>query len=306
MSDEIILHHYWSSPFSEKVRLLLGMKGLAWRGVIQPVIMPKPDLVPLTGGYRRIPVMQIGADVFLDSTAIMAEIERRHPEPRVIRGADWALNAWADRLLFQPTVAIIFGALGGSIDPAFIKDREALSGRPFDAAAMKAAGPAARGQFRAALAWLEAQLGEGGPFVGGERPSLGDIAFWLNVWFYGSAFKAQLEHDLAPFPRATAWRARIAVIGRGAHAEMAPAEALAVASGSEPENPLHIAHDPDDPSGLSPGAAVTVSADDYGRDPVAGTLLAANSQGIVISRRTAGLGQMNLHFPRAGYVLSAA
>jgi glutathione S-transferase len=60
---EIILHHYDTSPFSEKVRLLLGLRGLAWRSVIQPTIMPKPQLVPLTGGYRRIPVMQIGADV---------------------------------------------------------------------------------------------------------------------------------------------------------------------------------------------------------------------------------------------------
>ena len=49
---EIIFPHYWTSPFSEKVRLLFGLKGLSWRSVEQPSIMPKPDLVPLTGGYR--------------------------------------------------------------------------------------------------------------------------------------------------------------------------------------------------------------------------------------------------------------
>ncbi|HEY1927296.1 MAG TPA: glutathione S-transferase family protein [Caulobacteraceae bacterium] len=306
MADEIILHHYWNSPFSEKVRLLLGIKGLAWRGVIQPVIMPKPDLIPLTGGYRRIPVMQIGADVFLDSSSIMAEIERRHPEPRVIAGADWAINAWADRVLFQPTVAIIFGAIGGAIDPAFVKDREAMSGRPFDAAAMKAAGPSARGQFRAALAWLDDQLGARGPYVGGERPSLGDIAFWLNVWFYGNVLQAQLKDDLAAFPRASAWRERIASIGCGAHSEMSAAEALRIAAASEPDETLQIDHDPADPSGLSPGASVVVSADDYGRDPIAGSLVAASPGGIVISRHSPELGRLNLHFPRAGYVLSAA
>jgi glutathione S-transferase len=306
VDQPIILHHYWNSPFSEKVRLLFGIKGLSWRGVIQPVIMPKPDLIPLTGGYRRIPVMQIGADVFLDSSSIMAEIERRHPEPRVIGGADWAINAWADRVLFQPTVAIIFGAIGGAIDPAFVKDREAMSGRPFDAAAMKAAGPSARGQFRAALAWLEDQLGARGPYVGGERPSLGDIAFWLNVWFYGNVLQAQLEHDLAAFPRASAWRERVAAIGYGAHAEMSPAEALRIAAASEQDETLQIDHDPADPSGLSPGASVTVSADDYGRDPIAGSLVAAGPEAIVISRQSPELGRVNLHFPRAGYVLSAA
>jgi glutathione S-transferase len=305
MADEIILHHYWNSPFSEKVRLMMGVKGLAWRGVIQPVIMPKPDLVPLTGGYRRIPVMQVGADVFLDSAAIMAEIERRHPQPQMIRGADWAINAWADRLLFQPTVAIIFGALGGAIDPAFVKDREAMSGRPFDAAAMKGAGPVSRGQFRAALAWLETQLGEA-PFVGGESPSLADIAFWLNIWFYGSVLKGQLEADLGPFPRAGAWRARMAAIGHGSHAQMSPGEALDIAASSEPEPGERSTHDKDDPSGLSPGDPVTVAADDYGRDPIAGILVTASARGIVIAREDARVGRVNLHFPRMGYGLARA
>src|SRR5215472_2689787 len=127
MSD-LILHHYDNSPFSEKPRLLFGIAGLAWNSVIQPVIMPKPDLTPLTGGYRRIPVMQIGADVFCDSQVILAEIERRAPAPKVIHGADWAINLWADRLAFQPAVAIIFGAIGDTVPAEFIKDREALSG----------------------------------------------------------------------------------------------------------------------------------------------------------------------------------
>ncbi len=306
MSDEIILHHYWSSPFSEKARLMLGLKALAWRSVIQPVIMPKPDLVPLTGGYRRIPVMQIGADVFLDSAAILAEIERRHPSPPVIGGADWAVNAWADRLLFQPTVAIIFGALGGAIDPAFVKDREALSGRPFDAAAMKAAGPTARASFRAALAWLEAQLAPGAPYVGGERASLADIAFWLNIWFYGAVLTAQLEADLADFPHAAAWRARLSAVGHGSPTDMTPGEALEVAAAAQPGPVDPAAHDPHDPSGLAPGAAVTVAADDYGRDPIAGTLLAAGPGGIVVGRDDPRVGRVNLHFPRTGYVLSAA
>ena len=74
---EIILHHYDTSPFSEKVRVMLGVKGLSWRSVIQPVIMPKPELVPLTGGYRRIPVLQIGADVYCDTQVILAELEAR-------------------------------------------------------------------------------------------------------------------------------------------------------------------------------------------------------------------------------------
>ena len=77
----ILFHQYDSSPFSEKVRVCLGIKKLAWSCVDQPVIMPKPELVALTGGYRRIPVMQIGADIYCDSQLIVRELERRFPEP---------------------------------------------------------------------------------------------------------------------------------------------------------------------------------------------------------------------------------
>ena len=152
---DIILHHYDTSPFSEKARLLFGVRGLAWRSVIQPTIMPKPDLTPLTGGYRRIPVLQIGADVYCDSQVIMAEIaERAGGAP--LEGAGWAVNLWADRLFFGSTVPIIFGEI--EVPRAFIEDREKLSGRPFDSAAMKAAGQPMKGQWRAQAAWIESGL----------------------------------------------------------------------------------------------------------------------------------------------------
>src|SRR5215470_10128128 len=78
---DIILHHYDISPYSEKVRTGLGLKGLAWASVELPVIMPKPNLTALTGGYRKTPVLQIGADIYCDSQLIMRELERRYPTP---------------------------------------------------------------------------------------------------------------------------------------------------------------------------------------------------------------------------------
>ena len=67
---ELILHHFTISPFSEKVRLALGYKQLAWKSVLIPAIMPKPDVVALTGGYRRTPVLQVGAGGVAVDTAI--------------------------------------------------------------------------------------------------------------------------------------------------------------------------------------------------------------------------------------------
>src|ERR1700739_1338608 len=151
---DLILHHYDNSPFSEKVRLLFGLRGLAWRSVIQPVIMPKPGLTPLTGGYRRIPVLQAGADVYCDTQVILDEVARRSGGP--LEGAGWAVNLWADRLFFQVTVPIIFGEI--EVPQEFIEAREKLSGRPSDAAAMKPASLPMQGQWRAEAAWLEQAL----------------------------------------------------------------------------------------------------------------------------------------------------
>jgi glutathione S-transferase len=301
---EIVLHHYDSSPFSEKVRVMLGVKDLAWRSVIQPTIMPKPDLVALTGGYRRAPVMQIGADIYCDSQVILAELEARQPTPPVLRGPGWAVNLWADRLFFQTTVAVVFAEIGDRVPQAFLDDREKLSGRPFDVAAMKAAGPLMRQQWRAQAAWTEQGLAAAGDFLGGSTPALGDIATYMNVWWLSAAAPAVAGQLLEGLSLTQAWRARMAAIGHGARSEMTPAEALKIAMSSHagPSPPIDQA----DPSGLAPGDAVTVRADDYGRDPVEGRLVSVTADRIVVARDCGELDLLHIHFPRVGYLLSRA
>jgi glutathione S-transferase len=303
MTDEIILHHYDSSPFSEKVRVMLGVKGLSWRSVIQPVIMPKPELTPLTGGYRRIPVLQIGADVYCDTQVILAELEARRRKPAVARGADWAVNLWADRLFFQTTVAVVFGEIGDQVPKPFIDDREKLSGRPFDMAAMKAAAGPMKAQWRAHATWIERGLASN-DFLGGSAPSLSDIAAYMNVWWLERAAAGAAAALLDGLIKTTAWRERIKALGHGRREEMSGAEALQVAMASTPA--AVTADGPADPSGLQPGDAVVVRADDYGRDPIEGRLVAVTSERITIARDDGELDLIHVHFPRVGYVLTAA
>jgi len=302
MTQDLILHHYETSPFSEKIRVMLGIKGAAWRSVLIPSIMPKPDLTPLTGGYRRTPVMQIGADIYLDTQIMLAEIERRWPSPRTISGADWAVNLWADRLMFQAAVPMIFGELGAQVPEAFIKDREQLSGRPFDPAAMAAAAPYMATQFRGHAAFIEDGLA-GRPWLAGDAPGLADAAAWMNIWFAGRNVPATTARLLAGLPRVLDWDARMRALGHGRREELEGAEALAIARAAEP-GPAP-AHDPQDPSGLAPGAAVIVMADDYGRDPVRGVLVAATPRSITIAREDPTVGRVHVHTPRVGYVLVA-
>jgi glutathione S-transferase len=301
MTDLPILHHFDTSPFSEKVRLLFGLKGMAWKSVIIPSMMPKPDYLPLTGGYRRTPSLQIGADVYCDTQVILAEIERRWPAPQAVRGGmDWAINLWADRPFFQATVPIIFGAIGDSVPAAFIKDREAMSGRPFDTAAMKAAGPPLSQQWRSQAGWIEDQLAqtEGG-WLQADGPGLADIAAYMNVWFLGGALPDTLKALTEGMPNLAAWSAKVAGLGHGKPEAMTGPEALAVAKAASPAPAP--AHDDNDPLGLKPGAAVTVMADDYGRDPVRGALVAANRERVVVARDDDTVGTVHVHFPRAGY-----
>lgn len=299
---DVILHHYPASPFSEKVRLMFGLKGLAWGSVVTPNMMPKPDLTPLTGGYRRAPVMQIGADIFCDSQVIMAELDRRFA-PAQAQGAAWPVNLWADRLFFQVTVPIIFGELGGAVDPAFIADREKLSGRPFDVAAMKAAALPMRQQWRGHAAWLEAAL-EQGPWLSGSAPGVADLSAYMNVWFLGSAMPHIRKTLLDGLDRVQDWAGRVAAIGHGQRRDMTGAEALETARLAQP-GPAP-AHDPNDPLGLEPGAPVVVMADDYGRDPIVGELVSASRERIVLARREGDLGLVHVHFPRVGFIAAAA
>lgn len=306
MSHEIIFHNYPSSPFSEKVRVAFGIKSLSWRSVVQPVIMPKPDLIPLTGGYRKIPVMQIGADIYCDSQIILRELERRYPTPSLApqnKGAGYALGFWADRQIFQAAVAIIFGELGDLVPEDFRKDRAAMSGGGFDPAALKAAAPMMRDAYRAHTAFLEDQLSDGRAFWGGDTPGLADIHAFMNPWFIANALPHRAGELMAEFPNVRAWFERVKAIGHGRSTDMPTAEALAVAKAATSD--AKEAVDPHDASGRKPGDRVVVSADDYGRDPMAGTLVFANTHEIAIRREAPEVGEVVVHVPRAGFRLSA-
>lgn len=303
--SELILHHYDASPFSEKIRLVLGRKGLAWRSALQPNVMPKPALVPLTGGYRRIPVLQIGADVYCDSQRIARELERLHPSPTLYpagsEGVCHALNLWADRMLFQAAVPVVFGKIGGAVPKEFIEDRRKLMGGG-DFAAFIAAAPLFADQLRAHLALLEAQLRDGRDFLLGAEPGLADFAAYHPVWFLRAVPPAAAA--LAAFPALGRWADRVAAIGHGRRSELEPKDALVVARSSEPLPAAGVA--PGEPNGLVAGEHVAVVPDDYGFDPVVGELAAADQHEIAVRRHASETGEVVVHFPRAGFRVQRA
>lgn len=307
----IILHQYDTSPFSEKVRLALRLKNLAWAAVDAPVIMPKPDLVPLTGGYRRIPVMQIGADIYCDSAMILMELERRFPMPELDlpghEGLSRIVGAWADRVWFQVSVGVIFGAIGDHVAEAFKDDREKLSGRPFDTDAMKAAAPMLRDQWRAHLMQIEERL-EGGRGVGGgnwmvsTKPGLVDVHAHMNVWFTQKNVPDFVETCLSGAPLTRDWYQRLQEAEGQAPETIDATRALDIARDAGPR--LKAASvDENEAQELVAGEAVAVAPDDYGRDWVSGKLVHADHQCIILQRFDERVESIHLHFPRAGYLV---
>jgi len=306
-APQIILHHFDQSPVSEKIRLIFGLKDIAWTSVRISRIMPRPDLMPLTGGYRRTPVMQIGADVYCDTQCIMRELERRFPEPGLLpkgyEGLAWGSAMWTDRSFFQNTVNLVFGSLADKVPADFIADREKLRGAKFDVAAMTAAIPQMRDQFRAHLQWIDAQLCDGRTFISGEAASLCDVNAYMNLW-YVRAHLENADDMLAEFDHARAWAGRLRASGHGPHAEISSAEALQIAHDATPQT--EELHDPNDPNGRKPGDRVEVMPDDYGKVRVAGEIVALSAQHIAIRRHDPRAGEVVVHFPRAGFLIFPA
>jgi glutathione S-transferase len=305
MSDKpVILHHFDASPFSEKIRLIFGIKKIAWTSVLISRIMPRPDLMPMTGGYRRTPVLQIGADIYCDTQCIMRELERRFPEPSLLprgtEGLAWGSAMWTDRPFFQNTVNLVFGSIADKVPADFIADREKLRGAKFDVAAMKSAIPQMRDQFRAHLAWIDTQLGDERTWLAGEAPSLLDINAYMNLWYARSNLEGA-DDLLAEFDHTRAWAGRLRAIGHGARTEMSPAEALDLAANLAPETAE--LHDPNDPNGRKVGDKVEVAPDDYGKVRVAGEIVALSPQHIAIRRHDPRAGEVVVHFPRAGFMI---
>jgi len=309
-AQSIILHHYAASPFAEKVRLALRLRNLGWASVEAPSVPPKPDLFALTGGYRRIPVMQIGADVYCDTRLILDTLEKRFTlQPLGLPGhlgTGHMVSIWADRVWFPVSAAIIFAEIGEHLPEAFRADRAEAFGRGFDIAAMKAAAPTMREQWIAQMSWIEARLDGArrsgtGDFMVGSKPGLIDVHCAYNIWFVKQHLTEFLNSVFSDHPLTAAWYDRLQEF-EGTEPEAIDAEtAIAIARDTAPR--LVAASVALDPRGLRPGQRVSVTPDDNCRTPVEGELVHSDSECIIIKRFDERAETLNVHFPRYGYLI---
>ncbi len=310
MSD-LILHHYPSSPFAEKIRLVLGYKNLAWKSVVIPQIMPKPDVQALTGGYRKTPILQIGADIYCDTSLICDVLEHLAPTPSLYpepgKGLARTLAQWADSTLFWAAMAYNLGPKGaadmfGNTPPevakAFSDDRRAMSGsmtrlRPADAAAA----------YKSYLRRLSDMLDDQ-PFLLGAVPTVADFACYHPLWFTRTRTPS-VAGILDLTPAVVDWMARMAAIGHGTMEKFNAADAIAVAAASTPHTLLTDSTFQDE-HGIALGSLVTVAGESFGPEATEGELVAATRTHYTLRRTDERAGTVHVHFPRIGYVLKKA
>lgn len=309
--SELILHHYPQSPFAEKARLLLGFKGLSWRSVHIAPVMPKPDLMPLTGGYRKTPVLQVGADIYCDTALIARRLEQEKAAPALFPQAlelvTQGFAAWADSVVFSHAVALVFqpeslAVKFAKVPPQMIEVLVADRSKLFSGGtAARVQLDQANHQWPAIVSRIDQQLQhQAGDFLFGE-PSIADFSLAHPLWFLkGSSVTAPL---VDAYPAVAAWLDRVLSFGHGTATQMSAEQALEVARNATPAIlPEEIF---EDLNGFKVGQQVTICATDYGTDPVAGELLFAGREELILRRTDERAGTVHVHFPRMGFRIQA-
>jgi len=305
---DLILHHYPTSPFSEKIRKILGYKKLAWKSVVIPRIMPKPDVVALSGGHRRTPLLQIGADIYCDTALICDVLEHRQPTPSLYpQGTTGALRIiaqWADSTLFWAAMGYSFSPAGAAY---MFKDQSPEDAKAFaeDRGKMRAGGarmPAAdaTSAYKSYLRRI-ASMVDDQPYVMGKAPSLADFSCYHALWFTQRI--PPLAGILDATPSLTSWMARMAAFGHGDMQESDSAAAISIAAASTPASVEKDVFQDD--HGIALGSKVSITAESFGLEPTEGELVAATRTRYSLRRNDPRAGTVHVHFPRIGFQLKA-
>jgi glutathione S-transferase len=309
---DFILHHYDASPFAEKIRILLGHKNAHYKAVNIPIIMPKPDLVALTGGYRKTPVLQHNNHIYCDTRLIAREIDEQFATESIFPlGLSLTANTlaqWADQHLFSVAVALAFSPEGFAafrqrlpekFVEAFVNDRgkmrEGGNGLSMDAHTALQLIPIY-------LQQIEQQLSRVGPYICGDQISIADFSIYHCLWFINN--NAGVSPLLEGYQTLHQWFETIQAIGHGTPKSIDATVAIDIAHSAQ-----KVLFADDDflvVNGITFGDRVEIVPTDYGIAPVTGELIVSKSDEIAIKRIDEKAGEVYVHFPRVGYKIDTA
>ena len=174
----------------------------------------------------------------------------------------------------------------------FLKDRITMGTK----SRVKAVrGPQAKAKVMAHIETMESMLAK--DFLFGDTPCIADFSAYHGLWFVCDLAGKPWLRDA---PNVAAWLERMKAFGHGKPSEITADQALDIARNETPR-----AIESAGGNELT-GKNVEVAPDDYGRDPVAGRLVFADEQTLILERSHARVGQVHVHFPKQGYAIKPA
>lgn len=297
---DLVLYHYAMSPFSEKVRAMLGYADLSWFSVIVKEMPPRPVLNILAGGYRKVPVAQLGADIFCDTRTIAAEIAQLTNRPELIlEQQSEEIQAFVQKVDLEIFLACVIAASDGRMlrklirqtslinTFRFLKDRISM-GRKSSVKAVR--GAEAKAKVITHIGDLENRLNQ--DYLFGDSPCIADFSAYHGLWFVCDLAE---KPWLGDYPKTAAWMQRIKAFGHGQPHPLSEDEAIAMAHAPEPR----ALPTPDGSEHI--GTQVSIAPTDYGREAAIGTLVWSGAHESVIARKVPEAGLLHVHFPKQGF-----
>lgn len=300
---DLILHHYWPSPFAHKIRLALGLVDTSWKSVEIPRIPPKPLLMPLTAGYRRTPVLQSDADIYCDTQNIVRAIsELTAPSsllPMRQRGQILAFTDWVDGTVFNLAARVILTSALDTAPPEFIRDRAGLYFGPnWTPERLKVQLPGVIRQLAAHLDSINQGISDTGGYFA-DSLSYADATIAYVAWFIRGRWDFGPEF-LSQFPRVERIERDIHEQSADHHEEFSAESALMTALEAKSITPRGVQAQIG--SGLSEGMQVSIRPQAETSDPtIIGHLRYLDRGRVSIDHQDPQVGYVVVHLPVAGY-----
>jgi len=280
---------------------MLGYAGMPWHSVTIAELPPRPAVEILSGGYRKIPVAQIGADIYCDTKTITTEIARLAKKPELaLENCSPDIQDFVRHAELEAFLALSMTAGSGmmlqlvkDLPPTtvlrFLKDRAGIA----RTAKMKPVLPwQAKSICRDYIANMESLLSD--DFLFGDAPCIADFAAYHGLWF---ACDYSGQSWVKKSAKVSAWVARMQAFGNGSPTSMTTEQALDLARDSTPADVTNPTADQNQSLRIAPS--------DYARDPVEGLLVGETDNSWVLKREHPRVNSVHVHFPKAGFTLKS-
>jgi glutathione S-transferase len=266
-----------------------------------PAQPPRPFLDVFLSGYRRIPVLQIGAHFYCDSALAfdaLAEVsDRLKPAGHLSRTNELLRRHAEDRIFFAVIAAaspvsvlrLLAQDLGLFGLFRFLKDRsDMMKGSTVEKLSQRAAARLVKdfvGQVNGLL--------KHDRFLGGAHAGYLDLCCYHPLWM-ASVINRETLSALPPLVQA--WMQRIAALGHGSSVLVSQRQIYDRVSGDQFQDFVREVSGP-----FAQNSLVSVRPTDYARDSTEGHLVFMDEHQCVITRNLPSGNAVFLHFPIIGF-----